>query len=136
MSNIADGVTIDLGMMNNSYYDPVRNLASVEPGAAWKDVYYNVLHNDNVTVTGGRDGGVGGGNSYYSGRNGFGCDTVVNYEVMLANGSIVDANADSNPTLWRTLKGDSLNFGIVTRFDLQDMPAVDLAYGRSVVEPL
>lgn len=139
-NNIADGVTIDLGMMNSSSYDATKNLASVEPGAAWKDVYYNLLHNYNVSVTGGRDGGVGvggfllgGGNSYYTGRNGFGCDTVANFEVVLANGSIVDANPTQNPALWKALKGGSLNFGIVTRFDLQAMPAIDLAYGQSFI---
>ena len=58
-NNIADGVTIDLGMMNSSRYDSDHNLANVEPGAAWKDVYYNLLQYGNVTVTGGRDGGVG-----------------------------------------------------------------------------
>jgi len=91
--------------MNCSYYDPDRDLANDEPGAAWKDVYYNLL-NSNVTVTGGRDGGVGvggfllgGGNSYYSGRNGFGCGPVVGFEVVLANGSIVEANVDENPAL-------------------------------------
>lgn len=139
-NNIANGVTIDLGLMNRSSYDPVQDLASVEPGAAWKDVYYNLLQNGNVTVTGGRDGGVGvggfllgGGNSYYTGRNGFGCDQVVNFEVVLANGSIVEASDDQNPALWKALKGGSLNFGIVTRFDLRAMPAVDLAYGQSVI---
>ena len=139
-NNIANGVTIDLGMMNSSSYDPTRNLASVEPGAAWKDVYDNLLHNGNVTVTGGRDGGVGvggfllgGGNSYYSGTNGFGCDTVVNYQVVLSNGTIVQANSDENSSLWKALKGGGSNFGIVTRFDMKAMPAVDLAYGRSII---
>jgi len=140
-NNIANGVTIDLGMMNSSSYLPALKIASVQPGAAWKDVYYNLLHNGNVTVTGGRDGGVGvggfllgGGNSYYTGRNGLGCDTVVNFEVVLANGSIIEANANENPKLWRALKGGSLNFGIVTRFDLQAQPAVDLAYGQGIIE--
>ncbi|KAL9115846.1 MAG: hypothetical protein Q9227_000214 [Pyrenula ochraceoflavens] len=139
-NNIANGVTIDLGMMNGSYYNPNTNLASVEPGATWKDVCYNLLHNGNVTVTGGRDGGVGvggfllgGGNSYYAGRTGLGCDTVVNFEVVLANGSIVEANAKNNPALCKALKGGGLNFGIVTRCDLLVLPAVDLAYGQSVI---
>ena len=38
---------------------------------------------------------------------------------MLANGSIVDANATSNPDLYRALKGGSNNYGVVTRFDLR-----------------
>ena len=127
-------------MMNSSHYDRDRKLASVEPGAAWKDVYYDLLHDGNVTVTGGRDGGVGvggfllgGGISYYTGRNGFGCDGVINFEVVLANGSIVNANVDENRDLWKALKGGGLNYGIVTRFDLHAMPAVDLAYGQSII---
>ena len=127
-------------MMNRSHYDHGRKLASVEPGAAWKDVYHDLLHNGNVTVTGGRDGGVGvggyllgGGISYYTGRNGFGCDEVINFEVVLANGSIIDANADQNPDLWKALKGGGPNFGIVTRFDVRTMPAVDLAYGQNII---
>lgn len=137
-NNIDNGVTIDLGHMNNSFYDPVRQLASVEPGARWKDVYANLLKNGNVTVTGGRDGDVGvggfllgGGNSYFSGRNGFGCDTVANFEVVLANGTVINANATANPDLWKALKGGSSNFGIVTRYDMLAMPAHDIAYGQS-----
>lgn len=50
-------------------------------------------------------------------------DQVVNYEVVLADGMIVQANKDSNADLYQVLKGGSNNFGIVTRFDLQGFPA-------------
>ncbi|KAK5054026.1 hypothetical protein LTR84_001988 [Exophiala bonariae] len=139
-SNIANGVTIDLGLMDGSTYNPNRSFASVEPGGKWKDVYYNLLQHHNVTVTGGRDGGVGvggfllgGGNSYYTGRNGFGCDQVVGYQVVLANGTIVEANAEENADLWKALKGGGFNFGIVTRFDIRTMPTVELAYAQQIV---
>ena len=46
------------------------------------------------------------------------CDNVVNYEVVLASGEIVNANNQLNRDLWLALKGGSNNFGIVTRFDL------------------
>ena len=46
-------------------------------------------------------------------------------EVVLANGSIVNANADENAALYMALKGGSNNFGIVTRFDLQTYPHGD-----------
>ena len=39
-------------------------------------------------------------------------------EVVLANGSLVNANSGENPDLFTALKGGSNNFGIVTRFDL------------------
>lgn len=41
-------------------------------------------------------------------------DQVVNYEVVLADGSIVEANATTNSDLFRVLKGGSNNFGIVS----------------------
>lgn len=60
-----------------------------------------------------------GGISYFSGRYGWGCDNVLNYEVILANGSIVNASVMSNPDLYFALRGGSgTNFGLVSRFDL------------------
>lgn len=133
-NNIANGVTIDLTMMNSSSYDPETNLAKIEPGGRWRNVYAD-LEKQGVTVTGGRDGDVGvggfllgGGNSFFSGRMGFGCDSVVNYEVVLGNGTIVNANNETNADLWRALKGGSSNFGIVTRYDMEALPARDLLY--------
>jgi FAD/FMN-containing dehydrogenase len=43
----------------------------------------------------------------------------VNFEVVLADGQVANANATSNDDLWRALKGGSNNFGIVTRFDVR-----------------
>ncbi|OAG00897.1 FAD-binding domain-containing protein [Paraphaeosphaeria sporulosa] len=136
-NNVVKGVTIDLGHMNNSWYDDGKKVASLEPGAKWRDIYAKLLEKYNITVTGGRDGDVGvggfllgGGISYYTGTNGFGCDVVVNYELVLANGTIANANATHNVNLFKALKGGGPNFGIVTRFDVEAMPAVDLAYGQ------
>lgn len=133
-NSIANGVTIDLSHMNSSSYDPQTNIASIQPGGRWKNVYAD-LDKEGVTVTGGRDGDVGvggfllgGGNSFFSGRMGFGCDSVVNFEVVLANGTMVNANNSTNSYLWRALKGGSSNFGIVTRFDMEAIPSRDLAY--------
>ncbi|KAI4865307.1 FAD binding domain-containing protein [Hypoxylon rubiginosum] len=133
-NNIANGVTIDLSHMNASSYDPQSNTAKIQPGGRWKNVYAD-LDKQGVTVTGGRDGDVGvggfllgGGNSFFSGRMGFGCDSVVNFEVVLANGTIVNANTTTNADLWQALKGGSSNFGIVTQFDMEAIPARDLAY--------
>ena len=63
-----------------------------------------------------------GGNSFFAARYGFVCDNVENFEVVLANGTIVNANVKENPALWQALKGGSNNFGIVTRIDLTTFP--------------
>ncbi|KAI8628514.1 FAD-binding domain-containing protein [Xylariaceae sp. FL1651] len=138
-SNIVNGVTIDLSHLNSTGYNSQTNIASIGPGGKWQYVYAELIEYG-ITVPGGRDGDVGvggfllgGGNSYYSGRAGFGCDSVINFEVVLANGTIVNANQTANADLWQALKGGSSNFGIVTRFDLEAIPAPDLFYdGRFV----
>ncbi|KAF6812975.1 FAD binding domain-containing protein [Colletotrichum musicola] len=133
-SNIQNGVTIDLTRMNSSVYDPETNVARVDTGGHWESVYAD-LDEQGVVVVGGRDGNVGvggfllgGGTSFFSPWKAFGCDNIVNHEVVLANGTIVNANKTSNADLWRALKGGGSNFGIVTRFDLEAMPTRKLHY--------
>jgi hypothetical protein len=47
------------------------------------------------------------------------CDNVVNYEVALASGEIINANAKENSDLWLALRGGGNNFGVVTRYDMK-----------------
>lgn len=56
--------------------------------------------------------------SFFTGQHGWACDNIVNYEVVLASGDIVDVNVDSYPDLFWALRGGGGNFGIVTRFDV------------------
>ncbi|KAJ0158875.1 Bifunctional solanapyrone synthase [Colletotrichum tanaceti] len=155
-NSVEDGVTIDFGHMNGTSYDAETGLASIQPGGHWQTVY-DTLAPHGVVVTGGRAGTVGtggfitgGGNSFHSASHGFACDTVANFEVVLADGSVVNANATSNPDLWRGLKGSGANLGLVTRFDMHAIafpdpssPVVwggnliyDLASGPQVVDAL
>lgn len=73
--------------------------------------------------------------SYFAPRFGFVCDNVENFEVVLANGSIVDANSSLNQDLWFALKGGSNNFGIVTRFDFKVFPQGDV-WGGNIFNPI
>lgn len=138
-NNVVRGVTIDLGKLNTTTYDAATNIAGVGTGGRWEYVYAD-LEKHGVTAVGGRDGDVGvggfllgGGTSFFAGQRGFGCDSVVNYEVVLTNGSVVNANASSHSDLWKALKGGGSNFGIVTRFDLEALPTRDLYYDNRVV---
>ncbi|KAK6860834.1 hypothetical protein PG995_004470 [Apiospora arundinis] len=123
-NSIKEGVTIDFGHMNQTSYDPIAKIASFGPGSSWQPVY-ETLEPYGVTVTGGRAGGVGvagfttgGGNSFHSTSHGWACDNVKNFQVVLANGTIVGANVNEHNDLWQALKGGSGNFGLVTRFDM------------------
>lgn len=55
-------------------------------------------------------------------------------QVVLANGSIVNANATSNPYLFRALKGGQSNFGIVTSFDVITYPQTEF-WGGAIQYP-
>ncbi|KAK0747388.1 hypothetical protein B0T21DRAFT_417872 [Apiosordaria backusii] len=141
-ANIEGGVTIDLTNLDSIVLgDDAPPVVSVGTGATWGDVYSH-LQDFNLSVNGGRAaevgiGGltVGGGISYFGPRFGWTCDTVSNFEVVLADGSIINANDHENPDLLWALRGGSNNFGIVTRVDLQTFEQDDL-WGGYVIRPI
>jgi len=78
---------------------------------------------------------TGGGISWYIPRIGFCGDQIINAEVVLADGRVVNANRDENADLWRALKGASAgNFGIVMRFDVRAIPDDGLWAGMLLSE--
>jgi FAD/FMN-containing dehydrogenase len=117
-ANTNDGVLIDLSALNAKIYDAKSSTVKIGAGQRWGDVY-GYLNQWRVTVVGGRilDVGVGGlilgsGLSYLSDLYGMACDNVVNFEVVIADGSLVNANATSNKGLYKALKGGANNFGM------------------------
>ncbi|KAH8889145.1 FAD-binding domain-containing protein [Thozetella sp. PMI_491] len=120
-SNTDHGFTVALrGLDQIAQKKGSAHVISVGTGALWIDVY-KFLQPLNRTVVGSRVASVGVG-GFITGdlltSHGFACDNVKNMQVVLANGTIIEANATSNPRLFRALKGGQSNFGIVTRFDL------------------
>ncbi|PHH88229.1 hypothetical protein CDD83_7805 [Cordyceps sp. RAO-2017] len=125
---INTGVLVSLSGLDAVSYDSSTGLAAVGPGARWEAVY-SELDKYRVTVVGGRVvpvgvGGLvlGGGLSYLTDLYGLACDNVVSYEVVLANGRVVEASVHSHPDLFWALKGGLNNFGIVTKFRLATYP--------------
>ncbi|KAL5114029.1 hypothetical protein ACEQ8H_008085 [Pleosporales sp. CAS-2024a] len=128
----SEGVLIDLAKMDKISLATNGTVASIEPGNRWGRVYRTLSLQDKMAV-GGRanDIGVGGlllggGLSYWSSIHGMACTKVVNYEIVLGNSSITNANATFNSDLWWALKGGGANYafvdpkpGIVTRFDVE-----------------
>ncbi|KAM0320417.1 hypothetical protein ACHAO8_000429 [Botrytis cinerea] len=129
-SNIQGGVVIDLSALNAIDLATDRSTVSVGVGASW-DLVYEKLDPLGLSVNGGRAAGVGkfyervggltlgGGISFFSPRYGWTCDTVTNFQVVLADGSIVEANTANHSDLFFALKGGNNNFGIITRVDLR-----------------
>ncbi|OTB09989.1 hypothetical protein K445DRAFT_380509 [Daldinia sp. EC12] len=124
VANVRDGLTIHLRNLRGIEIDTEKQIVSIAAGEQMGQVYDKLIP-AGYGVVGNRhsSGGIGGdavqgGLSYFSYARGFVCDNVVNYEVVLASGEIVNANAETNKDLWIALRGGGNNFGIVTRFDL------------------
>ncbi|CAO1598652.1 hypothetical protein XANCAGTX0491_002410 [Xanthoria calcicola] len=136
-ANIEDGVTIDMRAINAVDVSGDKTVTSVGAGALWRDVY-SVLDAMGLATSGGRAAQVGvgglttgGGLSFFSARFGFVCDNVLSFDIVLADGTLVSANATSHPDLWVALRGGSNNFGVVTRFHLRTFPQAPF-YGGQV----
>lgn len=121
-STMKGGVLIDLSLFDKVDLAEGRRRVAIGAGCRWIDVYA-ALEKDGLAVVGGRNSAVGvagltlgGGLSFFSPQYGFVCNNITEYEVVLADGSIVTASEQSNSNIWRALKGGGNNFGIVTRF--------------------
>ncbi|KAL4904111.1 hypothetical protein BDW74DRAFT_168558 [Aspergillus multicolor] len=120
-ASVEGGVTIDLTLLNGIVYDEESSSMSILGGTRWGDVY-QTLEPLGFAVAGGRADTVGvaglvigGGLSYFANQYGLACDNVLDFEVVLANGAIVNANRNRNTDLFRALKGGGNNFGIMTK---------------------
>ncbi|KAI0163980.1 hypothetical protein GGR57DRAFT_271805 [Xylariaceae sp. FL1272] len=133
------GVMVSMSRLNQKTLSKAKTIASLGPGQVWQDVY-SWLAQYGLAVNGGRYptvgvGGVliGGGIGYFSSTRGWGCDSVVGYEIILADGRIVEAKATGKYSdLFWALHGGHNNFGIVTRFDVSTLPVTSAYIGGAV----
>ena len=72
--------------------------------------------------------------SYFAARYGFAVDNVINFEIVLSSGKIVNANATCNTDLFFALKGGGNNFGVVTRIDIKTFHQ-GLFWGGQIIYP-
>ncbi|RVD81180.1 uncharacterized protein DFL_009054 [Arthrobotrys flagrans] len=127
-ATVQDGVLISLSKLSGTTYDRARNVALVKPGGEWNDVI-TALNKEGVTVVGGRLGIVGiaglllqGGISFLSSQYGLAADNIVGWEIVAANGTIINVNAADQPELAVALRGSGSQFGIVTQFTARAYP--------------
>ncbi|KFY91859.1 hypothetical protein V498_05286, partial [Pseudogymnoascus sp. VKM F-4517 (FW-2822)] len=147
-NNIDDGVLMVMSNLTHMSVSPDKKTLSVGPGYRFSDVY-PFLQKYDLTVGAARLGPVGvpgillaGGINFYGNQFGFSADQVTRYEVVLADGKIVNAtkgkNAEAtkckNTDLFWALKGGSSNFGVVTRFDMNTIPSKKVWAGIYTVE--
>jgi FAD/FMN-containing dehydrogenase len=57
-----------------------------------------------------------GGISFLSAQEGLAADNIIGWQIAVANGSIVNVDAATDPDLAQALRGSGSQFGIVTRY--------------------
>jgi alkanesulfonate monooxygenase SsuD/methylene tetrahydromethanopterin reductase-like flavin-dependent oxidoreductase (luciferase family)/FAD/FMN-containing dehydrogenase len=144
------GIVIDLAALNAvDVVDNGSRRVRLGPGARWGHVA-DVLAPQGLALSSGDFGDVGvgglataGGIGFLARKSGLTIDRVVAADVVLADGSVIRADARTSPDLFWALRGAGGNFGIVTAFELEadELPlvvlsttVVDAADAASVVE--
>lgn len=134
---IVDGVVVDTTALAGVDIDPATRTARIGAGTRWATVVEAAAAHGLAPITGSSAHvGVvgyllGGGLGPLARSHGVSSDRVRAFRVVLADGSVVEATAESEPDLFWALRGGKGGLGIVTRVDVELVPLSTL-YGGSL----
>ncbi len=137
-----DGLVIDLSQMRGVRVDVDQRTVRVEGGAVWGDVDHATapfglaVPTGFISSTGVGGLTLGGGLGYLTRRYGLTIDNLLEVDVVLADGSLVTANADSHPDLFWAVRGGGGNFGVVTSFLFRGSAVGPTVYGGPMFWPI
>jgi FAD/FMN-containing dehydrogenase len=129
------GLVVDMRRMNAVEVDPAARTATAAGGATWSHFdratqpHGLMSPGGRVSTTGVAGLSLGGGSTWLERKFGFACDSLIEVELVTADGRTVVANEDENPELFWALHGAGGNFGVATRlvFGLHPLPAAAFA---------
>jgi FAD/FMN-containing dehydrogenase len=135
LATVDDGLVIDLSDMKGIFVDSATRTVVAQTGLTWGE-FNRESHVCGLATTGGlisttgiagltRGGGVG----WLMGRCGLVCDNTLNYDLVLASGEMVRANASESTDLFWALKGGGGNFGAVTSITYRMYPVKEVLSG-------
>jgi FAD/FMN-containing dehydrogenase len=125
MESLQDAVLLRTDLMRDIEIDVAGRTATVGAGVLWEDVILaaaehglTALHGSapNVGVVGYL---LGGGLSWYGRALGLASNTLRAVDIVLADGSLVRADAAENAEILWAVRGGGGNFGVVTSVELE-----------------
>lgn len=135
------GLVIDLSLMKGIQIEANTRTARIDGGCTWGEVdrathpFGLATPSGFISSTGVGGLTLGGGIGYLTRAYGLTVDSLLEVELVLADGSVVSASADRNPDLFWAVRGGGGNFGVVTSFTFRLHP-VDQVYGGPILWPL
>src|SRR5262245_26978117 len=135
LGSVDDGLVIDLSPMKQIVVDAPAKVARVQGGALLKEVL-EATHQYGLTLPVGIIGttGVGGltlggGVGHLTRAFGLTIDNLLTATVVLADGTIVQTDAENEPDLFWAIRGGGGNFGVVTEFTFRCHPGTTVLAG-------
>jgi hypothetical protein len=129
------GLMIDLSAMKAIAVDRARQTARSEAGLTLGELDRATQTFGLATPLGVVSGTgiagltLGGGLGWLNGKHGLACDNVLSFEVVTADGTVVNASADEHADLYWALRGGSGNFGVVTAIEYRLHPVQSVLAG-------
>jgi len=135
------GLMIDLSPMKQIDVDPECRVARVEPGVLLGELdratqeFGLAVPAGTVSYTGVAGLTLGGGIGWLMRKHGLTIDSLLEVELVTADGDLLRANADENADLFWAVRGAGSNFGVVTEFVFRIPEVGPMVQGGLLLHP-